>query len=394
MTYNDRIVEKPASRPEHELLLLCSRTQPDDVQTARIQSLAAVIDDWGYLLRFAKRHALLPLLHHQLAKHANGAVPPSTAHQLQNEFNRNAARNLLLANELLRIVECLDAEEIEMLAYKGPTLATLAYGDLSLRRFVDLDIIVRANDVTKAMMALKHLDFFAPEFTSSQLELLTRTQSAIPLVRQTGKLTVELHWALVSNHFAAVPVSEAIWSRALSVAVSGHTIKTLATEDLLLALCIHGTKHTWERLAWVCDITQILNTQSNLDWTVVVELARQAKVERMLALGLRLAADLLQTQLPFEVERLINADRTASQLVSEVTARMFSSSELAPMSLARALNFHLRARQRVIDKLRYCQLAFTPTEADLATANSARTGNFGHYLRRPLRLVRKSLRDA
>jgi len=43
---------------------------------------------------------------------------------------------------------------IEMLNWKGPTLAIQAYGDLSLRQFIDIDTLVKHEDLEKAKAIL------------------------------------------------------------------------------------------------------------------------------------------------------------------------------------------------------------------------------------------------
>ena len=41
-----------------------------------------------------------------------------------------------------------------MVPVKGPVLASTAYGDIAMREFVDLDILVRPSDVASAMTIL------------------------------------------------------------------------------------------------------------------------------------------------------------------------------------------------------------------------------------------------
>src|SRR5437764_7056665 len=209
-------------RREHELLLLCARTRVSVEDAARIEALARASLDWDYLLGLARRHAVLPLLHRRLEARAAGVVPPEIARSLGEEFRRNAARNLLLAGELLRIDELLEAEGVRALAYKGPALAACAYGDLTLRRFIDLDIIVRRRDVPRAVELLRSQGFDTPAGLSrTQEEKLLRSQHNLALARDGGRLTVELHWDVASRRFAAVPLGESVWARAATVGVCG-----------------------------------------------------------------------------------------------------------------------------------------------------------------------------
>jgi hypothetical protein len=54
---------------------------------------------------------------------------------LRRHYERNARRNIYLAAQLALLLEALRAENIPAIPYKGPVLAALAYGDLTLREF-------------------------------------------------------------------------------------------------------------------------------------------------------------------------------------------------------------------------------------------------------------------
>jgi len=58
----------------------------------------------------------------------------------------NAARNVFLTNKLFEILNLFKKNDILALPFKGPVLAESVYGDLSLRQFVDLDILVHNHD--------------------------------------------------------------------------------------------------------------------------------------------------------------------------------------------------------------------------------------------------------
>jgi Uncharacterised nucleotidyltransferase len=379
-----------AARGEHELLLLCARTRVCEDDARRIASLARAGLDWDYLFGLARRHTVLPLLQRQLEAHAGDAVPPDVRRTLGEKFRANAARNLLLAGELVRITRRLEAEGVGALAYKGPALAASVYGDLTLRRFLDLDIIVRRRDVPRARALLRSLGFDAAGgLSTSQQDVLLRSQHNLALARDGGRLTVELHWGVAQRRFADVPLAESVWSRAAAVSVGGGEVKSLAPEDLLVALCVHGAKHFWERLAWVCDVAELLGSNPNLDWQLVGALARDSRIERMLMLGLKLASGLLGAPLPEELRRRARADAAASRLSVEVARRMFDGAEFEPLGTVRGLRFNLRARPRLLDKVRYFRFALTPTDKDLSALRLPAGLSFAYYFLRPLRLLRR-----
>ena len=65
----------------------------------------------------------------------------------------------------------------------------------------------------------------------------------------------------------------------------------MAPEELLIILCVHGSKHAWERLKWVVDVAELLRSQ-RLNWKRVFSTATKWKCRRMALLGLAFAMGL------------------------------------------------------------------------------------------------------
>ncbi|MBV8857038.1 MAG: nucleotidyltransferase family protein [Acidobacteria bacterium] len=376
-----------ATRPEHELLLLCAHRGNAEEIHSRLTELARLKNDWGYLFLLARRHALLPLLHRGLE--ASEGVPDDFGARLREEFRKNATRNTLLAGELARLARLFEAEGLPLLAYKGPALARQAFGDITLRRFVDLDVIVRRRDAHRAGELLRSLGYAKPfGLTEAHEDFLRRHQHNLAYTRDGGLLIVELHWEVAPAHFAAVPIAERVWERATAVELFGTEVRCPSPEDLLLALAVHGTKHLWERLAWVCDVAALVNSRPDFDWPYVQGRAREARVERMLYLALRLARGLTGATLPEGVAAAAD-DKVLSAMASEVTAAMFSSTEQEPISFVRNMRFNLRARAGLRERLDYLRFVLTPTDGDLAAVPLPAGISFAYYLLRPLRLALK-----
>lgn len=378
-----------AVRPENELLLLCAHRGGGAGAAERAGELARGAVDWEYLFGLAQSHALLPLLCRGLEDSARGSAPAWLRERLRAKFRENATRNVLLAGELARVARLFESEGVGLLAYKGPALAVQAYGDLSLRRFIDLDVIVRRRDVARAGELLTSLGFDKPAgLTASQERFLLRRQHNLAFKGGGGRLTVELHWEVSPAPFASVPLGEGAWARASAVTLHGAEVKCLAAEDLLLALAVHGTKHLWERLAWVCDVAALVNSCPALDWDSVLRRARDSRVERMLYLALRLARGLLGAKLP-EGALAGTGDPAVSRLASEAVAALFRGPGGGGHGFVRSVRFNVRARGRLREKAAYLRFIFTPTDGDLAAVSLPARASFLYYLLRPLRLAFK-----
>lgn len=384
------------SRPEAELLLCCARIDRSPEAAARIRALLRESMNWEYLLRTARRHGIAPLLYWHLDALCPEDVPEDILDRLRNHFRRNNVRNLFLTGELLRLLNVFGAQGITAVPYKGPALTASVYGNLALREFSDLDILVRLQDISKAKEVLTSVGYEAHyRLTSAQEAAFLRSQCEHPFTRDDGKITVELHWGIAEKHFFPLD-AECLWGRLDLIPLGGDTVLNLSPEDMLLALCVHGSRHAWERLGWICDIAELIRAHPNIEWKRVMAQASALGGERMLLLGLFLASDLLGAALPEEVSERVRADPTVGTLAGRIREQLFRETDRSTESLegqegAPAFHaLHLEVRERLRDKIRYCvHKAVTLRGEDLVMLPLPRFLFPVYYVLRPIRLARK-----
>ncbi|HYK88100.1 MAG TPA: nucleotidyltransferase family protein, partial [Acidobacteriota bacterium] len=282
--------------------------------------------NWDYLLSTAQSHGILFLLERRLEKYCAGLVPPGEPDRLRSLLEQNARRNLLLTAELLSLLKLLENAHITAIPYKGPALAAYLYGDFALRRIDDLDILVRKSDVWKTHEILRSAGF-VPSVTVSQeqLSVLFKSECDLSFTHRQTKLVVEVHWALAPPFYGFQLRTDDLWKRLECVDLSGTEVPALSREDLLLAVCVHGTKHLWERLEWICGVAELARSESGLDWARTWSEASSLHVQRILLLGMALAYDLLRAELPDEILKKLKMDKAVTSLVRSVRDALFSN---------------------------------------------------------------------
>jgi hypothetical protein len=120
------------------------------------------------------------------------------------------------------------------------------------------------------------------------------------------------------------------------------------------------------RLWPIVDIARLLDNQTEIDCGYLLMRSRSLGAQRRLAMGLRLARDLLGAKLPEALAPIISDDRTTAALGARFAQRLFANRDLVPRMLAR-LATRLKSRERVRDKSRMLlNFAFTPTREDWA----------------------------
>lgn len=361
----------------------------DEKHAVAVRELSRSALDWDALAALGRRHSVFPLLYRQLAALVPQDVPADVLRRMKDLYQGNAARNLVLREELESVLRALADDGVSAIPWKGPLLALTGYGDLSLRRFVDLDVIVRRADVERAVATLNRLGYRAePVVSPSQHAFLLRTQHELAFKRDAGRLIVELHWEVAPRRFASNLAAEDLWIRATTRALGNLQVLALAPEDMLLSLCAHGSKHVWERLAWVCDIAEWIAAHPQIDWTGLLARAKSTGQERMLFAGLQLAAELLDAPLPPAVAKAIEADRAVARLVSQAEQVIFHDPPRPPGMIA-GLRFNLLARRSWSGKWSYLRHLLTPTDADVRVFRAPRALQFAYYVLRPFRLLGK-----
>ena len=346
----------PARRPEIDLLLCAARTSRAPTTTARVEALARDGIDWGYLLRTAQRHGVEPLLYRQLSDIGADSVPKHILEQLRSRFHANQLRNLYLSGELLKLLRELKAQNIPALPYKGPVLAAYAYGNVGLRWFGDLDVLVRDKDVPRATTLLTSLGYQAQyRMTKAQEAAFMRYERQFAFMRADG-CAVEIHWTVAPWPLPLSLDEKYLWGNTTQAALGGGTVATLGPEALMITLCVHGAAHLWERLGWICDLAEVVRASSgDVNWERLLERAEVLNVKRMLLLGALLAGELLDAKFPDKVLDEARLDRAVNRLAGEVHERLFI--EDGPREVAEesaGWRFHLTAMERLQDKLWYC----------------------------------------
>jgi hypothetical protein len=387
-----------ASRVEVEILLCCARTRRDPQAAARILTLLQGDVDWDYLLQAAGRHGMVPLLFWHLDNACPETVPEAYMTELRRHFRSNSLKNLLLAGELLKLYELFEQNDIFAIPYKGPALAASVYRNLALRQAGDLDILVGRRDVLKAKELLLSLGYVptpwrtGERLTPAQESAFLRFEREYAFMHEGADISVEIQWEVIPRYFSFSWDPVSLRQRRQLVSLGGGAVSTFVPEDLLLVLCIHGSKHFWERLRWVCDVGETVNLFREMDWDDIMARAAAFGSERMLLLGLSLAHSLLNADVPVALLEKARADPAVERLAEDARRRLFSESDdtVGNLDWSAFHPFHYRMRERWRDRLGYVLLKLAePNAADWMERPLPERLFPLYFVLRPLRLIRK-----
>lgn len=334
--------------PEAELLICCARMQPTAGQRDRIAQLLTCDLNWARLLELASAHGLRPLVF----LHLGERLPKKIYAELWSHQQVLSRRNEIMAGELIAVLSLLDEHDIVAIPYKGPVLATTVYGNLALRVFGDLDLLLRPADILRAKVLLgtrgyrsEHL--MAPAIEASLVN--SRMYYHLALVRAQPAMLVELHWK-TDAEFPVESPDDAWWSNLTTTGFHGRRVRCFSPPELVLVLCLHGSKHFWTSLGWLVDIAELIRQEPALDWVWIISRAERLRAGRRLAFGLHLLRSLLEVELPAQLLNWLASQPEAKGLANATIPGLLDPFAQEPGAFRRLqLNFALyeSGRQRL-----------------------------------------------
>lgn len=372
--------------PECELLVRVLRRDSKRQEVLEIKDALAAVDlEWFYFQ--LDRHGVTPLAAANLLGIGCDVLPLEILCRLRRASFDYAKRGLFLTGRLLQLLDLFQSAGIPVIPLKGPVLAQVLYDDATMRQFVDLDLLVHRQNVPRAIQALRHEGYMLDShFAWVRQETLIDLCCELTFSRKCGA-RVDLHWELAPSDYPFRFDAEVLWSSLRSIRIAGRDVPALSPECLLLFLCMHGAKHLWTRLQWICDVARLVQISPEMDWAHVFKLAGSNGGEHVVLLGLSLAHECLDAPLPGEILRRIDKNRVIPPLVAQVGRRLFQTAPAPPSSLERTL-FNVKMARRLWDKIRhFAALLKAPTEADARLLRLPRKLFFLYY---PFRIWRLS----
>ena len=352
------VASKPLSAlsPELKFLVACCQAEPAHADVDFITFFLETTPTAHHeLIGLAGLHGVVPQVYKmlkRLSEEKRITVGKELYAAFKAAYMQTARSNMLMSAELLRIMKLLEHNGIEALGFKGPALAQLAYGDITLRQFGDLDILVAKADALQAISLLES-DGYVPEImlSGSKKEAFFVSVNVLGLSHPSHGVRIEVHWGLLSKNYAVSWDMRKLLSRPGQVLINGSAIAVPPQTDHLLYLCIHGSKHLYERLEWITDVDRTVR-MSLPDWEELLDAAGEKGVTRMVLLSLWLCRELFALPLPETVHAEMDRDKTVEALGQRIITTQFGREATSSRSYG---TFWLlwQMRERFVDRFRF-----------------------------------------
>jgi hypothetical protein len=232
------------------------------------------------LLGAAERHGVLANIYPFLAPYA-----PNEFHAA---YRIAWAGSQLLVSELESLLDEFSGSNIQVLPLKGPVLAETLYGDVTLRRAGDLDLLVDKRDYSAAEALLLRQGYRETSIPSPGYHWTF----------ERGNMKVELHFGL-GDPIVCPLQTDKVRSRSVPATFRGRPMRAMQREDFILFLCYHLLKHgCGARLLWLLDFSRAALSITAVEWDLLLAAARKQRMESSLLFCCALARKAIGIALP------------------------------------------------------------------------------------------------
>lgn len=356
----------PSNNTAYALLLQSIRTDEQAAAREARRILEQEQLNWEDFLYLAACHEVRPAAYALLKRLPAEIVPPEVTAGLQAAQREIAVQQMAMAGEFMRVRKHLERAGVLAVPFKGFWLAHTAYGHISLRECVDIDLYVRKSDYPGVSGVMRALGYEPPEEQQGlpAEQVLQRGNYAFDKTEGDRRLFhFEFHWTLGNfKNIIDIGLSE-LEEQMEQQLFQGQAIHVFsASANLLLAILHHGAKEYWKKLKQVQDMAQFLHTSGPaLDWDWIMGQAKRLGGQRVILTGLGLAAALCGAKVPDSLATRVAAPGIQRLVTDRIYYLAHPETHWQKGAFLRRLWYHVRTRERFQAKWRMVWLSFWGT---------------------------------
>lgn len=280
------------------------------------------------------------------------SLPNNVKKKLRSHYYSSFRRNMLLLDELDRVLKAFNEAGIEVIVLKGAALAQTVYPDIALRPMGDVDLLIRERDSNRIRKLLYVRGYELQTIARYSKDYIRGYTFHLPALRQRIQgFNLDLHWDFVVKP-STIDIDD-IWKSATTKKVANITIFQMFLEDLLLYLCWHSSKHLFARLIWLCDISQIIRVYGGrINWKSLIEKTKRWGIRKFTYYSLHKAKELFDAGVPTNVLDKLKPGAFEIRVFRFISSKTgFEKCKMAPPNSILLVFMHLLSRDRAREKI-------------------------------------------
>ncbi|HEX7024054.1 MAG TPA: nucleotidyltransferase family protein [Gemmatimonadales bacterium] len=298
------------SVPAAEALLELVRHDAVARPSGRLSELLAGEEARSALQVLAARHGVLGVVLAGLGAAAPGdPVLASRCATLLAQRPAIRKQAVMWDLETDRLLRLLDDAGLRPVTLKGAALRVSAYHDSAQRSFGDVDLLLPASDIERAIASLEAAGYaLGDAATVARFEQLHFHHQ---LTNAMG-FQVELHWDLTQPDAAIRLLPERFMARSRTLERPGAPpIRIPSPEDMVLHLASQEVEDWFSTIRRLVDIDRVVRSEAAFDWSYLRSAAAEARMSQLLGFTLQLTRRLLSTPMPDGFVQSLELSRAA-----------------------------------------------------------------------------------
>lgn len=316
---------------EAKLVLHTSVINPTVEDKKKIKEVISYDLDWGYFLYLCTHHRVIPLVWKNLSElNLINYMENHVRRVMKSAVNGIAFHNKAVFKEVKRINELLFQKGIKTVLLKGCNLAPFVYGDINLRQFGDIDILVHLENIqviTKILEEEGYIQGFLdvnsgsiiPATREEKLFKRLNTHETVEFIKLNQDINcpyfmIDINFSIIwrgsDNKKKVFDCCELINS-AERKSINSISMYCISAENQVIQLsahlyseavffCFHSN---WYRdksdlnLIKFCDINELI-IKNNINWDYLYELVKAINMDEAVYYSLTLLKKLFPMSVP------------------------------------------------------------------------------------------------
>ena len=233
--------------------------------------------NWEKFSSYAIKHGVAAVIFSKLSElKLLHLLPNANLNLFKQQYYKTFTRNTVLLENFKLVAEQAHKNNINVILLKGISLINHVYDDIGLRPMVDIDILVKKEDISQMEKILESLNYGINPVVKSKFIAIKEHFHLPAYIHKTNHIMIELHTHIhESDSPLKLNISE-FWENKIPIKDFSENVGMLSPENLLQHLCMHIHEHYKSkkiRLSHFYDIAKVIEKYNNneLNWNKFID---------------------------------------------------------------------------------------------------------------------------
>jgi hypothetical protein len=233
-----------------------------------------------------------------------------------------AGRNLVLFNELRKVLLVFQDHGIPVIVLKGAALANSVYASIGDRPMCDVDLLIHNEDRFRVLSILEETGFQIEPHPYEKFYPFNPNNTGEINFRSRNGGIFDLHWELTSSEWMKKYIRLdmiAFWQSALPLTINGIDTLQLSPADSLINICLHQMNDAYSHGVANQDVAHLIQHYHPFPWHDFLARAIATRLRTGCYIVLDASSEELGVEIPFSVLKKLRTARWKKWLIYKLS---------------------------------------------------------------------------